>query len=354
MLGQGINSLIPPKGNRDDRDDIGQDPLDEMDEIEFPLPDISNGQPPKREEHTEISNPVPHLPVIEKEDVPRGIPKGSQSIFQIETDKIEPNPHQPRKNFDQTALQELASSIREFGVLQPLVVSKIEKETEFGTSVKYQLIAGERRLKASKMLGLLTVPAIVRGDTPEVEKLEISIIENIQRANLNPIESARAIARLQDEFNLTQREIAVRLGKSREVVANTLRLLNLPTDIQDAIAEGRVGESQARILLSIDDPAAQRRALERLLSDNLSVRELKRVVNKEKERSEGPSFSSTPTPYVDPETSYLKDQLEEALGTKVEFKRDGKSGKIIINFYSQEELNALMGKIFKQSDSQSL
>jgi len=171
----------------------------------------------------------------------------SDAIFHIEIDKISPNPYQPRKDFDEESLKELAASIRELGIIQPLIVSKIEKETSTGATVEYQLIAGERRLKAAKIAGLERVPVIVKRINQAAERMEMAIVENIQREDLNPVETARAYARLSDEFGLTQREIAVKLGKSRETIANTLRLLNLPTEIQDSVAEGKINESPGAI-----------------------------------------------------------------------------------------------------------
>jgi ParB/RepB/Spo0J family partition protein len=154
--------------------------------------------------------------------------KPYEAVFHIEVEKIKPNPQQPRRDFNQDAIKELAASIREFGILQPLVVTKVVKEVPTGTDVEYYLIAGERRLRAAKYLGLERVPAVIKNVDLEKERLELAIIENLQRENLNPVEMGRAFARLQDEFRLTQREIAARLGKSREAVANTMRLLDLP------------------------------------------------------------------------------------------------------------------------------
>lgn len=290
--------------------------------------------------------------LVEKEEVNKIIKPSVdhklpfESVFQIEVDKIKPNPHQPRRYFDEQALRELASSIREFGVIQPLIVSKIEEENETGTSVSYELIAGERRLLASKMVGLYTVPAIIRKPPRESEKLELAIIENIQRADLSPIEMARAFARLQDEFRLTQREIAAKLGKSREVVANSVRLLNLPSEIQEAIGDGRVNESQARLLLAIDDIPSQRRLFEEILKDNLSVREIKNRVKRIKfpETSERENDERTS---ADPEIDFLKEQLEGFLGTKIDLSRAGEGGKITINFYSPEELKAIAEKLLR-------
>ncbi len=270
------------------------------------------------------------------------------AVFQIEVEKIVPNPHQPRREFNEEALRDLANSIREFGVLQPLVVSKVEEEGETGTTVRYELIAGERRLLASKMVGLRTVPAIIRRIGIPREKLELAIIENIQREDLNPVEEARAYARLQDEFNLTQREIAGRLGKSREVVANALRLLNLPTEAQDALSAGRLNESQARLLLAIENIVGQKQMLDDILNSNLSVREIRRRLN----RAPAESSSSRPTFRDDPEIVSAKERLEEILGTKVDLKKDGISGKITINFYSDEEFESILNKILRR-ESQS-
>ena len=270
-----------------------------------------------------------------------------EAVFQIEVEKIVPNPHQPRREFNEEALRDLANSIREFGVLQPLVVSKIEEEGETGTTVRYELIAGERRLLASKMVGLRTVPAIIRRVGIPREKLELAIIENIQREDLNPVEEARAYARLQDEFNLTQREIAGRLGKSREVIANSLRLLNLPTEVQDALSAGRLNESQARLLLAIDNIAGQKQMLDDILNSNLSVREIRRRIN----RAPGEqSAASRPTFRDDPEVISAKERLEEILGTKVDLKKDGMSGKITINFYSDEEFESILNKLLRREN----
>lgn len=278
-------------------------------------------------------------------------PKPAESIFQIEVERIRPNPHQPRRNFDDGTLKELALSVREFGVLQPLIVTKVEKESDEGTSVEYELIAGERRLLAAKIAGLRTVPAIIRRTTPEHEKLELAIIENVQRLDLNPIEEARAYARLQDEFKLTQREIAARLGKSREVIANAVRLLNLPSEIQDAVSSGRINGSQARLLLSVGDIPRQRELFSELIRDNMSVRELKAKVAAVK-----PDAASHPLPVavLDPELAAVKEQLEEFLGTEVALSRSGESGRITIAFYSPEELHGILEKILRESGTQAL
>lgn len=271
-------------------------------------------------------------------------------VFLIETDKIKPNPYQPRRIFDEEELKELTNSIREFGILQPLVVTKIEQETETGTTVEYQLIAGERRLLAAKSLRLERVPAIVKSINLERERLEMAIVENIQRADLNPIETARAYAKLQDQFGLTQREISTRVGKSREVVANTLRLLNLPLNIQDAISRRLISESQGRLLLTISDPAHQQTLFEDIIKNNLTVRQIKEKVQKIKDITKEPEAVPLDSIAVDPETQILEKELEEFFGTKVTLEKSGESGKITIAFYSPEELQGIVAKLLREEN----
>ncbi len=266
-----------------------------------------------------------------------------QSVFQIELDKIQPNPDQPRRNFDENALRELANSIREFGFLQPLVVSKFGTETATGIDVSYQLIAGERRYLAAKMLGLRSVPAIVRNVSLEREKLELAVIENIQRENLNPIETARAFTRLQEEFRMTQREIAVKLGKSREVVANTMRLLDLPEYIRTAVEKGEISESHARLLLSVDDPGAQKRFFDDIITNKLTTRNLK-----EKVQQSGGSRRGRPPlteENIPPEVKALQEELSSSLGAPVEIRKGTNTGRITITFYSEEELENILHKL---------
>ncbi len=274
--------------------------------------------------------------------------RGVEAVFQIEVDKIKPNPHQPRKFFDETSLQELASSIREMGIIQPLIISKIETVTNSGTDVAYQLVAGERRLKAAKLIGLERVPAIVRVISQEKEKLEMAIVENMQRADLNPIESARSCAKLAEEFGLTQREIAARLGKSRETISNLMRLLNLPTQMQEAIANNKLSESQGRLLLTLNDQIQQQKLFDEIVNNNVSVRDLRSKIS----RLNNPSsnIAATTVSSVDPQLSFWADKLQERLGTKITFQKNGSNGKLIINFYSDEELRAIIekfGQLFK-------
>lgn len=269
----------------------------------------------------------------------------------IEVDKISPNPQQPRRDFNKEELSELAASIREFGLLQPIVVTKLEKESETGTEIAYQLVAGERRWRAAQMLGLERIPAIIRNVDLERERLELAVLENVQRANLNPIESARAYARLQDEFKLTQREIAARIGKSREVIANTMRLLGLPTEVQEAISRGEISESQGRLLLTVDDQIQQKMLFSDLLRSNLSVRELRNRIQALKISKTTQDIAPPTASVVDAETSALQKELESALGAKVRVEKSGETGKLIISFYSPEELRGIVERLARRDDN---
>ena len=315
MLGKGLESLIPKK---DVSDRQTNDQKDEPEENFYsPKPAQASG----------------HGSAVKKTS------SHQDAIFHIEVEKIKSNPLQPRKEFDQESLKELAVSIREFGVLQPIVVSKTEIEKEFGADVEYQLIAGERRLMAVKMLGWERVPAIIRRVETKANQLELAIVENLQRQNLNSVETARAYAKLQDEFGLTQREVAARIGKSRETIANALRLLSLPTEIQDAIAKNQINESQARLLMTVEDQSQQQKLFKELVEKNLSVRELKQRI------SGGLQASSFKLQNNDPEILGFQEKLTELLGAKVRIENGQKEGKIIISFYSPEEIQGIIQKI---------
>jgi len=278
------------------------------------------------------------------------MPRSDEAVFQIDIDSIEPNPHQPRHVFDDEALRDLAASIREFGILQPLVVTKVEHDTDTGTRVSYQLIAGERRWRASRLVGLPRVPAIIRQVGERRERLELAIIENLQREQLNPVEMARAYARLQDEFSMTQREVAARLGKSREVVANTLRLLDLPGDVQGSIEDGRISESHGRLLLGVSDPALQQSLFKDLLERQLTTRELReRVTGVKRASRKGSRAQRDPEP-LSPELSALQERLSAELGAPVRIQAAGGIGKITISFYSSEELSAILEHLAQEAD----
>jgi len=271
-----------------------------------------------------------------------------ESVFWIDIDKIEPNPFQPRREFEEVALKSLAESIRVHGVLQPIVVSKVEVETPRGFDVRYQIIAGERRWRASAIAGLREIPSIIkRGETPARQKLELALIENVQREDLNPIERARAFKQLCEEFKLTHKQVGERIGKSREYVANAVRLISLPEDIQNSVRSGVITEGHARALLTLQDlPENQAKLFEETLANNLSVREVELATRSIVgiRRPTKRRFAA----FMDPEIRVAQSRLEETLGTKVLLQKDGTRGKIVVEFYSEEELQAILGKIIKE------
>ena len=205
-------------------------------------------------------------------------PAKPSSIFFIEVDKIKPNPLQPRQEFDEARLSDLAESIRQYGVLQPLVVVRTERTSASGVVNEYELIAGERRLRASKLAGLPEVPVIIREEPADRVKLEMALVENVQREDLNALDRAVAFKKLSQEFSLTHKEIGARIGKSREYVANSIRLLSLPTEMQQALKEGHITEGHSRPLLMLTDRPLEQRALyEDILYKNLNVREAEKI-----------------------------------------------------------------------------
>jgi len=268
--------------------------------------------------------------------------KTKESVFLIEIDKIRENPLQPRRDFNEEELKSLADSIREHGILQPLIVSKIEEEIPSGIKVSYELIAGERRLKAAKMSGLDFVPAIIRRKTEGREKLELALVENIQRANLNAIEKARGYERLSREFGLMQKQIAQKVGQSRELIANTIRLLRLPVEIQKAIEAGKISEGHGRAILTLDDNNQRLALFNEILIKNLSVRAVETLGRQIK----GVSKRTTGS-IIDPEARAWESRLEDFLGTRVKLAKSGDRGRILIEFYSSEELNSILDKILK-------
>ncbi|MDE1970677.1 MAG: ParB/RepB/Spo0J family partition protein [Patescibacteria group bacterium] len=269
-----------------------------------------------------------------------------EPVFWVETAKVKSNPFQPRKHFDPVALEELAASIREYGILQPIVVSKIEHE---GEEAEYQLIAGERRLLASRQIGLEHIPAIIKENREDREKLEMAIIENLQRSELNSIEMARAFARLSDEFGLSQREISHRMGKSREAVSNTIRLLQLPYEAQKALEEHKITDSHARLMLRVVNPEKQRAVLTEILSRNLSVRETEAMVNRVQNIVNSSLTHRQRVVDIDPAVSQLERSLETVFGKPVSVERTGNKGKISISFYSDDELKELIERLVGQT-----
>lgn len=259
-----------------------------------------------------------------------------KSIIEAPIESISPNPHQPRSNFNEGKLQELADSIKKHGILQPLVVSRKDDGS-------YELIAGERRLEAGKIAGLTKVPVVVR-EVTEQNKMELALIENLQRYDLNVVEEARAYKKLQDTFALTQEEIAARVGKSRSAVANVLRLLNLPVEIQKALAEDKITEGHARTILAISNQEKQRALFELILSEHLNVRQTEERVREVTVKTHPRRLKN-----LDPELRQREQELSESLGTKVKIKKgkDG-SGQMMIDFYSSEEFSVLVNKLTSQ------
>jgi len=262
-----------------------------------------------------------------------------ESVFYIETDKVKPNPYQPRRDFNETELASLAESMKQYGMIQPLLVSKIETQVPSGTKVEYQLIAGERRLRAASMAGLKQVPVIIRNPN-ESAKLEIALIENIQRQDLNPIEEALAYERLLSEFKMTQAQVAQKVGKSREVIANRVRLLDLPYDVQKDLSDGKIMEGHAKVLLSIKNPERQRFLAGEVAAKTMTVRDLEELV-KQEETYKSRTISKT----VDPELENYKKTIQDVLGTPVAFSGSRERGKLAISFYSEEDLERLIKRL---------
>lgn len=272
----------------------------------------------------------------------RSQPQGSvkqESIFYIETEKIKPNPFQPRRDFDEAELMSLADSMKQYGMIQPLLVSKIETEVPSGTKVEYQLIAGERRLRAASIAGLKQVPVIIK-NTDDSTKLELALIENVQRQDLNPVEEALGYQRLMNEFKMTQMQVAQKVGKSREVIANRVRLLDLPYEVQKNLSDGKITEGHAKVLLSIKNPERQRYLAEETSSKGMSVRDLEEIVRQE----ESYKVKST-VRAIDPELENYKKTVQEILGTPVAISGSKEKGKLAISFYSEEDLERLIKRL---------
>ncbi|KKS99424.1 MAG: ParB-like protein partition protein [Candidatus Nomurabacteria bacterium GW2011_GWF2_43_8] len=268
----------------------------------------------------------------------------SNSIFWIDTDKIKPNPFQPRRDFDEVKLQDLADSIKQYGVLQPLIVSRVEVEKEGGGIVtEYELIAGERRLRAAKLAQVLQVPVVIRTGDTAIMKLELSIIENLQREDLNAVDRARAFFRLVTEFKFTHNEIAKKMGKSREYVSNSLRILTLPEDVLNALSEGKISEGHTRpILMLADHPEEQMVLFKEILYKKITVREAERLARKiAYDRVRKKEYMP------DPEITELEEEFQEKLGTRVHIDRKELGGQIKIDFFSTEDLRTILDLIHK-------
>ncbi len=251
--------------------------------------------------------------------------------------RIVPNREQPRKLFAKESLDELADSIRENGIIQPLIVRRLEAD-------QFELIAGERRLKAARLVGLDQVPVVML-ESDANHCLELALIENIQREDLNPIEEALAYKQLMDRYHYTQEECSKRVGKERSSVANTVRLLNLSEEIRGYIIEGKVSMGHARALLGVEEEEMRLKLSRRVVQEDLSVREIENWVRKLRDGVQVEKLVKTKQ--VDPQLSFLENEMTKILGTKVRVKAQGKKGKVVIDYYSQEDLdrifNAIMG-----------
>ena len=259
-------------------------------------------------------------------------PTRGGGVAQVPLADISPNPRQPRTRFDRSELVELGASIQEHGIIQPLIVT--ESEADPG---KYILIAGERRLQAAKIAGLSAVPVIIREVTDQ-DLLSLALIENVQRADLNPVETAVAYRQLAEEFQLSHDEIARQVGKSRVAVSNTLRILKLPMPVLQAIVDRKITEGHGRALLGLKTEPEQEAMLRQILKNNYSVRQTEELVRKKGEEK-------PPKPPKNPEIKALEDDLRTILGTKVTLNYKGGRGTVIIHYYSEEELNALIEQL---------
>lgn len=275
------------------------------------------------------------------------IPEGAPSDVRIpQTDvpieRVVPNPWQPRSVMREEELEELTASIREFGIIQPLLVS-VERGADGQDT--YQLIAGERRLRAARAAGLTRVPVTIRQSTPQ-ELLELAIIENVQRADLSPLEEAIAYQRLVEEFRLTQQEVAVRVGKSRTAIANTLRLVTLAPEIRESLASGDITEGHARALLGMPDEDVRREIWERVIAGHLNVRQTEQLVREASRPARPPATVAVEASTLQHQRAAMEQHLQRALGTKVTLRQSSRGrGSLTIHFYSGEELEGVLDRL---------
>lgn len=269
----------------------------------------------------------------------------NDAIFWIEVDKIKPNPFQPRREFDEVQLRSLSDSIRQYGVLQALVVTRNEVEKEDGgIGVEYELVAGERRLRAARLAGLAQVPVLIRtGEETDLMKLELAIIENIQREDLSPVDRARAFDRLVREFNFKHHEIGKKVGKSREYVSNSLRILTLPEYIIKALSENKITEGHTRpLMMLIDRPAEQETLFKEIIFKKLNVREaesIARHIAVERARK-----------LIDQELIDIEGLFKEKLGTRVRIEKREEGGRVTIDFFNKDDLRALLERIISDGE----
>lgn len=270
----------------------------------------------------------------------------ASGLTEVPVEQIAPNPRQPRDIMEPAALAELADSIRTHGLIQPLVLALAPA----GSAAPYTLVAGERRWRAAQMAGLAVVPAIVKEVSPQ-GMLELALVENLQRADLNPLEEASAYQALVEEFGLTQEVVAGRVGKSRVAVTNALRLLRLPTPAKEAVISGAIKEGHARALLGLPGDELIEQALAVVIADELTVRQTEELVRRlARQAAEPPREEQVVEEEESPETRQLETRFREALGTKVNLYRSRRGGRIVIHFFSEEELSAIYDQIVGPSD----
>jgi len=260
--------------------------------------------------------------------------EGQEKILHAPIEQVRPNPLQPREDFDNEKMEDLVQSIKEKGVIQPVLV---RRQGDF-----YELIAGERRFRAAKSLNLKEIPIIIK-DVTDQDSLELSLIENIQRQELNPIEEARAFQYLIDKFSMTQEELSAAMGKSRVTVTNTLRLLKLPKEIQDELKNGRISFAHGKVLLEVEDINQQRRLASAVISQGLSVRELENLVKSK--RPPGAKKSMRRVAAREPYITVMEEELQHALATKIRIVKQKKRGHIVVEFYSSEDLGRIVNRI---------
>ncbi|KIX11309.1 ParB/RepB/Spo0J family partition protein [Dethiosulfatarculus sandiegensis] len=259
-------------------------------------------------------------------------PKPGEKVLELPLESLEPNPYQPRRSYNTDALRSLADSIKEYGLLQPLVVRPVENG--------YQLIAGERRMRACQLAGITMAPVVIRQATDE-QALLLALLENLQREDLNPLEEARAYQRLASEFSLNQEEIAQGVGKDRTTVTNALRLLKLPRTIQDDLAGGHLSAGHARTLLALTSEAQMRQVRDMIIKKGLSVRATEQLVKTMNQKPKEPSPPTEAETYI----KSLSEELSTSLGTKVQIQRKGKKGRIVLEFYSDQDLERLLDNL---------
>jgi ParB family chromosome partitioning protein len=273
------------------------------------------------------------------------LPASEQQLRQVDVDLIVPNPRQPRSLLDPDALADLAESIRQHGVIQPIVVTESNQAAP-GRPSTFQIIAGERRWQAAKLAGLERVPVIVK-EASSQQVLEIALVENIQRADLSPLEEAAAFKQLIDEYGLTQEAVADRVGRHRTSVTNTLRLLRLPDEIKELLAGQQITEGHARSLLALESPAEMLELARRVVENSLTVRQLEEATRRgsnAKNRN-----GSLDREADDPEWKSLESRLQDALGTKVQLARARRGGRMVIHFFSEEELDSIVQRLGVES-----